>query len=91
MLGLAMYTSYFILFFALFQTLYLNKKQKRQAQHREAPAASPDGKPSAPADAAAAPAPARGQFEGWAVGKGQEIEIAVETSSEVFLDVCASG
>jgi elongation of very long chain fatty acids protein 6 len=79
-LGLAMYTSYFILFFALFQTLYLTKKNKNREAERKNPPPHPPQKPTTSE-----------ALEGWAVGKGKEIELVAETGSEAFLDLCSAG
>lgn len=85
LLGLLMYTSYFLLFFALFQKLYLHKKRSRTA------ADEPAGvRVSAAARPASKPPPQTGEgadFEGWAVGKGKEIELLAETSTEMANDV----
>ena len=67
-LGLAMYTSYFILFFALFQTLYLNKKPK---EPKEKAATKAKGEEEPAVDA-------------WLVAKSLELELVVATSSDAL-------
>ena len=82
LLGLAMYTSYFVLFFALFQQLYLAKSQ------RPAPAASTRTHTRPPV--AAVPAPPDTPFTGWA-GKQAEIELVLEVGDEAIMGMCAAG
>ena len=83
-LGLAMYTSYFLLFFALFKTLYLAKKE------RAADTAEPPPKKAAAARKAETTPPAAPGVESWAIGKGVEMELMAQASSEA-LDMCSEG
>ena len=86
-LGLTMYASYFLLFFMLFQSLYLSKKRAKAKADEAKPSSSTTTttKKKTMTDAAAA----SDLFEGWA-GKNAEIEMVVRSGSEA-MGVCGPG
>lgn len=66
----------------LFNSLYLAKRDKKRQHDRLAEPSGSEIPREAPPDRT---------FEGWPVGKGREIEMVAEASSEALLDLCAGG
>ena len=95
-MGLTMYASYFALFFVLFKSLYLTKKEKQAKAEREESRAK-SSKAGAGAGAAAKKAGNGGngdkdaRFEGWprTPCETAEIEMVVSTGEEVTNMVCS--